>query len=188
MYLPTILKIAAVRTVRCSLIGVPCPRICRLYSISAFRVGRRSRRLFRLTMLIFLQSVFYKPRLHDSTCCQTGLTTAKMFVYTIQLVVKRLYRVQKHQFDKRLYIVYTAGCQTGLNEQWLFVQHGCQTRLTTGWQPVGCLFTRYNRTLSDRLYNRFDNRVEWTAVRSTRVCQTGCTNRFDNRSYRVNGV
>jgi len=44
--------------------------------------------------------------------------------------------------------VYTAGCQTGcttrfdnrLNEQWLFVQHGCQTGcqtgLTTGWMFV----------------------------------------------------
>ena len=45
-------------------------------------------------------------------------------------------------------IVYTAGYQTGctirfdnpLNEQWLFVQHGCQTSLTTslttGWMFV----------------------------------------------------
>ena len=58
-----------------------------------------------------------KPRLHDTTCCQPvvqpGLTAGC--------------------------IVYTAGCQTGctarfdnrLNEQ-LFVQHGCQTGLTTG--------------------------------------------------------
>jgi len=63
---------------------------------------------------------------------------------------------------------------TVLNEQ-LFVQHGCQTGLTTGcivhtniqpvvkpvwqpvWEPVGCLFTRYSR-LSDRFYNRIDNR------------------------------
>jgi len=86
-----------------------------------------------------------KPRLHDTTCCQTGLTTGS--------------------------IVYTASCQTGcttpfdnrLNEQWLFVKHGCQTRL----------------------YNRFDNRVERTAVHSSRllnrVCQTSCTTRFDNR-------
>jgi len=26
----------------------------------------------------------------------------------------------------------------------------------SGWQPVGCLFTRYSR-LSSQLYNRFDN-------------------------------
>jgi len=62
-----------------------------------------------------------------------------MFVYTIQLVLKPVVR-----FDNRLYRVYkhSTGCQTGcttrfdnrLNEQWLFVQHGCQTRtgLTTG--------------------------------------------------------
>jgi len=47
-----------------------------------------------------------KPRLHDSTCCQTGLIIGC--------------------------IVYTAGCTTRfddrLNEQWLFVQTG----LTTG--------------------------------------------------------
>ena len=45
---------------------------------------------------------------------------------------------------------------------------GCQTRLTTGLttgcivytniQPVVSLFTRYSR-LSNRLYNRFDNRL-----------------------------
>jgi len=40
--------------------------------------------------------------------------------------------------------VYTAGCQGGcttrfdnrLNEQWLFIQHACQTCLTTGWMFV----------------------------------------------------
>jgi len=32
-------------------------------------------------------SVMLKPRLHDTTCCQTGLTTGWMFVYTIQPVV-----------------------------------------------------------------------------------------------------
>jgi len=36
------------------------------------------------------------------------------------------------------------------------------------WQPVECLYTRYNR-----LSNRFDNRSD---------------NRFDNRFYRVNGA
>jgi len=62
-------------------------------------------------------SVCLKPCLHDTTCCQTGLSTG--------------------------YIVYTAGYQTGLttqfdnrlNEQWLFVQPvvkpGCTTGLTT---------------------------------------------------------
>ena len=105
-----------------------------------------------------------------------------------------LYRVYKHSTGCQTClttgltngcIVYTAGCQTGCtahfdnwwNEQlppspltgWtnsLFLQHGCQTRLTTGcivyrniqlvvkpvWLPVGCLFTWYSR-LSNRLYN-----------------------------------
>jgi len=55
-----------------------------------------------------------KPRSHDTTCCESGLTTGC--------------------------IVYTAGCQTGcttrfdnrLNEHWLFVQNGCHTGMTTG--------------------------------------------------------
>ena len=71
----------------------------------------------------------------------------------------RLYRVYKHSTgcETRLTtsltngcIVYTAGCQTGcttrfdnrLNEQWMFIQHGCQsgchTRLTTGL-TTGCI-------------------------------------------------
>jgi len=29
-----------------------------------------------------------KPRLYDTTCCQTGLTTGWMFVYTTQPVIK----------------------------------------------------------------------------------------------------
>jgi len=103
-----------------------------------------------IVKLIWLRGalISIKPRLHDTTGCQTCLTTGL----------------------KNSCIVYTAGCQSGcttrfdnrLNEQ-LFVQHGCQTgwqtRLTTGcivytniqpvvklvWQPVGCLFTRYSR-------------------------------------------
>jgi len=74
--------------------------------------------------------------IHDTTSCQDGLTTG-CIVY-----------VYKHSTgcQTRLTtgcIVYTAGCKTGcrtrfdnrLNEQ-LFVQHGCQTGLTTGWMFV----------------------------------------------------
>jgi len=58
-------------------------------------------------------------------------------VYTIQPVVKPVVKPTGC-------IVYTAGCQTGcttrfdnrLNEQWLFVEHGCTTGLTTGWMFV----------------------------------------------------
>ena len=63
-----------------------------------------------------------KPRLHDTTCCQTGCQTSC------------------HTGLTTACIVYTAGCQTGyttrfdnrLNEQWLFVQ--------PGWTNSGCLF------------------------------------------------
>jgi len=91
---------------------------------------------------------FLKPRLHDTTCCQTGLTTG-CIVYTIQ-TFNRL----SNPFDNRGLtigcIVYTAGCQPGcktrfdnwLNEQWLFVQHGCQTGCKTGLTTgltTGCI-------------------------------------------------
>ena len=81
-----------------------------------------------------------------------------------------------------------------LNEQPLFVQHGCQTGLTTvlyeqlfvqpvvkpgcttglttvlNEQPlVECLYTRYNR-----LSNRFDNRL-YRVYKHLPGCQTGLT-------------
>jgi len=37
---------------------------------------------------IFSAIVILKPRLHDATCCQSGLTSGWMFVYTIQPVVQ----------------------------------------------------------------------------------------------------
>jgi len=70
------------------------------------------------------------------------------------------------------------------------------------WQPVKCLYTRYNRLsnlLSNRLPNRFDNRLYCVYKHSTGCqtrlttglttgcivytagCQTCCTTRFDNR-------
>jgi len=71
----------------------------------------------------------------------------------------------------------TTCCQTGcttrfdnrLNEQWLFVQHGCQSGCQIG------------------LYNRFDNPIERT-VCSFNTVVNRLYNRFDNRLYRVNRV
>ena len=71
--------------------------------------------------------------IHDTTGCQTGLTAGLTTGC----------------------IVYTAGCQTGcttrfdnrLNEQWLFVQHGCQTGCQAGFR------------LSSQFDNQFDNRL-----------------------------
>jgi len=83
--------------------------------------------------------------IHDTTGCRAGCQTGCIVSIRFD---NRLYRVYKHltSCQTRLTtglitgcIVYTAGCQTScttrydnwLNEQWLFVQHGCQT-LTTG--------------------------------------------------------
>jgi len=69
-----------------------------------------------------------KPRLHDTTCCQTGLTTG--IVSCIQ-TFNRLSNPFDNRFDKwavsRIQPVVKPGCTTRLDEQWLFVQHGCQT-------------------------------------------------------------
>jgi len=97
-----------------------------------------------LLMIVYsaFQWRFLKPRLHDTTSCQTGcqsgLTTG-CIVYTnihscIQPVVKPV-------VQRSLTTGWTnSGCSFRLNEQWLFVQHGCQpgcqTGLTTGWMFV----------------------------------------------------
>jgi len=88
--------------------------------------------------------------------CNVPWYCASSPVYTIQPVVKLVVKpvlqpvVSCIQTFNRLSttvmttgcIVYTAGCQTGcttlfdyrLNEQWLFVQHCCQTSCQTGCQ------------------------------------------------------
>ena len=81
-------------------------------------------------------------------------------------------RLYNYRFDSRLYRVskHPTGCQTVVKpvnrvERTVADRSTRLTGLTTVWQPVGCLLTRYSR-LSNRLYNY----------------------RFDNRLYRVNGV
>ena len=72
-----------------------------------------------------------------------------------------------NRFDHRLYRVYKHS--TRLNEQWLFVHHGCQTGCTMrfdNWLKEQ-LFVQHG--CQTGLYNRFDNGVERTAVRSTRL-------------------
>jgi len=117
------------------------------------------------------QTVFVKPvcqtrfdnRLNTRLSNRlTGLTTGCIVYTNIQPLSNRVCQTGcTTRFDNRL------------NEP-LFVQHGCQTgcqtRLSTFWQPVGCLFTRYSR-LSYRLYNRFDNRL----YRVNGVLQLHCT-------------
>jgi len=77
--------------------------------------------------------------------------------------------VQPGLFNTVVKPVVKPGCRTGLTTV-LNEQSVRSTRWSTVvkpvvkpvwqpvWQPVGCLFTRYSR-LSNRLYNRFDNRL-----------------------------
>ena len=54
----------------------------------------------------------FVPHLHDTSGCQTALTTGWTFVYTIQPVVKPVV-----QPDERTATVHSTGCQTGLYNQ-----------------------------------------------------------------------
>ena len=91
-----------------------------------------------------------KPRLHDTTCCQTGC--------------HRLSNRFDNRLDNMLYRVYKhpTGCQAGLTT-------GCSV-VQPDWQPAALckqtssrlsnrLYNRLNNRLSNRLYNRIDNRL-----------------------------
>jgi len=98
-------------------------------------------------------------RLHDTTGCQTGLTTG-----WIGCLFTRYSRLLNR-------------LTTVLNEQ-LFVQPvvkpGCTTGLTTGCihDTAGCLCTRYNR-IDNWFDNRIDNRL-YRVYKHLPGCQTGC--------------
>jgi len=89
-----------------------------------------------------------KPRLHNTTGCQTRCQTRCQTGLT------------------NCCIVYTAGCQSGctirfdnrLNEQCCSFNTVVKPVVKPVWQPVECLFTRYS-WWSNRLYNRLDNRL-----------------------------
>jgi len=132
-----------------------------------------------------------KPRLHDTTCCQTGCQTGLTtgcIVYTAGCQTGCTTR-----FDNRFGLttgwtnsgcsfntVVKPGCTTGLTTvlyEQLFVQHGCQTMfvkpvvqpgLTTGWTN-SCSFNRLSSWLSKPLDNRLD-----VCSHDTAGCQTGC--------------
>ena len=72
--------------------------------------------------IVELHRVTVKPRLHDTTCCQTGLTTG--------------------------YIVYTAGCQTSCTTRFdnrLNEQSVRSTRLSNRVCQIGCTTLFDNR-------------------------------------------
>jgi len=78
--------------------------------------------------------------IHDTTGCQTScqaVLTTGCIVYT---------NIQPN---------------SGCSEQWLFVQHGCQTGCTTG-TAVSCKQT--SNRLSNRIDNRFDNQLSCKLV------------------------
>jgi len=95
--------------------------------------------------------------IHDTTSCQNGLTTGCIVYTNIQPVwqlvwlpaVLCIQPVVKPVVQRGLITGWTNSCSfnTVVKPVWQPV-----------WQPVGCLFTRYSQ-LSNRLYNRFDNRL-----------------------------
>jgi len=99
----------------------------------------------------FLHTQLLKPSLHDTTYCQTGLTTNCIMYTTIQPVVKPVWQP----------------AASYSNHQCLLIPHlhdktGCTTSLTTGRTNSGCSFNTVERTLAVRstrlsswLYNRF---------------------------------
>jgi len=102
-----------------------------------------------------------KPRLHDTTCCETGcqtscqngLTTGCIVYTNMQPVVKPVWQPVWQPavscIQPVVKPVVQPGLTTVLNEQSLFVQHGCQT----------------------------DNRLD-VCLHDTAGCQTGCTTGF----------
>ena len=91
----------------------------------------------------FLHIQLLKPSLHDTTCCQTGLTTGCIMYTNIQPVVKPVWQP-------------AVSCIQPV------VKPVVQPGLTTGWTNSGCSFNMVERTLvvrstrlSNWLYNRF---------------------------------
>ena len=153
-------------------------------------------KLMLIMMLLHKPTVTLKPRLHDTTGCQTGLTTGLTTVLNEQLFVSTGCQTALYnRFDNHVEqtaTVRSTSCQTHFDNRveqtnCSFVQHGCQTLLNEQplfvqpvvvqpvwqpavytiqlfvkpvvkwvWQPVECLYTRYNQ-LSNQIDNRFDN-------------------------------
>ena len=122
---------------------------------------KKSKSLFtRYNLLLnrFDNRVNVNVCIHYTTGCQTGLTTGCIVYTNIQPVVN------DNPFDKRLYSVYSRlpnRLYNRLNEQWLFVQHCCQTRLTTG-----CIVCMNIQPIDNRLH---------VCLHDTTGCQTSCT-------------
>jgi len=125
------------------------------------------------------------PRLHDTTGCETGLTTGYIVLTNIQPVVKPVwqpvecsytwYSLLSNQLPNIKPVAKRVSQPCWTNSRCSFNRLSnrvVQPGLTTGcivytniqpvvkrvWQPVECLYTWYSR-LSDRFDNRFDSRL-----------------------------
>jgi len=124
-------------------------------------------------------SCFIKPRLHNTTCCQTGLATDCIVYTNIHPFDNR--------FDNQLYRVYSRllnridnPIDNWLNEQWLYVQHGCQTGcqscLTTGCihDTAGWMFVYMTQPVVITVWQPVCNRL-YRINKHPTGCQTGLT-------------
>jgi len=140
-----------VRRVCKSLSGAKITKTSSIIMLSMVGLGLHSSHPARVEKVrCFCSSRFWtvKPRLHDTTCCQTGCQTG----LTTGCIVF------DNRFDKRLYRVYSwllnRLYNVGLTTGW--TNSGCSFNMVVKpvwqpvWQPVVCLFTRYSR-LSNRL-------------------------------------
>jgi len=128
---------------------------------------------FPCLLHVGFKAVNLKPRLHDTTCCQTrcqtgcqtALTTGCIVYTNIQPVVKPVWQPVWQTAVSCIQPVVKPVVQPGLTTGWT---NSCSFNTVVKlvvkavwqpvWQPVGCLFTRYS-PLSNRLYSRFDNRL-----------------------------
>jgi len=107
-----------------------------------------------------------------------------MFLYTIQPVVNPVWQLAVSCIQPVVKPVVQPGLTTG------WTNSGCSFNTVVKlvlnpvwepvWQPVGCLFTRYSR-LSNRLYNRCDNRL----YRVNGVLRSCCSSRLESDQAKV---
>jgi len=126
-----------------------------------------------------------EPRLHDTTCCQTGVKPIWQPIVSCIQTLNRLSNPLDNRFDKRLYRVYSRLSNRLYNTVWQPVERTAvhwkrlsnrvfQTGLTnTVWQPVVWCIQTFN-WLSNRFDNRFGNRLD-VCLHHTAGCQAGCT-------------
>jgi len=105
---------------------------------------------------------------HDTTCCQTGLTSGCIVYTNIQPVVKPVWQP-------------AVSCIQPV------VKPVVQPSLTTGWTNSGCLFNPVEQTV-DVCSTQFYWQPVWQPIGFLFTQYSQLSNRFHNRLYCVNGV